>query len=66
MNRQKFSFLKVLKDYGPASRLRDEEVQEIIRKLRHLKTDVYAVTRREVTQEEITMHLDFIRHDAGI
>jgi hypothetical protein len=57
---------KVLKQYGPAHQLSEEEVQEIIDQLRHLTTDVYEVRRRKETQKEIIMDLDFICRGSGI
>jgi len=56
---------KVLNEYGLTCDPCDAEVRAIMRKLLHLKTDVYKVTRREATQGDITMHLDFVCKDAG-
>lgn len=57
---------EVLENYGPASRLCEEEIREIIQQLRHVRSDVYEITRREATHDEIAMHLQFVCRDVGI
>jgi hypothetical protein len=58
---------QVLASYHtPVNDLSKDELQEIVQKLRHLKTHVYEITKKQESNEEIVMELTFVGEAEGL
>lgn len=52
--------------HRPVKDLSNEQLREIVQKLKFLKTHVYEITRKLETCDEISMDLTFVEEAAGL